>query len=154
MLKNHALAGAIARQGWGEFRSQLTYKAAWAGAQLIVADSFYLGTKRCSRCHEKKASVPLEQRIHTCSACGYRQDRDINAAINLAQYAKQTSDAGPEVQGQDKQLAPRKREKVTGASRGDLPNRTTRSGRSSKSIASLSRPAKARKGGVEFVNAL
>ena len=153
MLKNHALAGAIARQGWGAFRAQLTYKAAWTGARLIVVDSFFPSTKRCSRCHRVEASVPLEQRIFICNACGYIQDRDVNGAMNVGQAAQQISDAGPEVPGQGKPLALRKLEKVIVTSRGDLPDRTTCPVRSSNSIGGLTRPAKARKGGVELVNA-
>ena len=153
MMKNHALAGAIARQGWAEFRRLLTYKASWTGAHLVVADRFFPSTKRCSRCHEEKASVPLEQRLFTCNTCGLRLDRDVNAAINLAQYARQVNMAGPEVPGQGKQLAPRRLGRVAETLRGSLPRGSTRPARSSKSIAGLMGPVKARKGGVEFVNA-
>ena len=153
MMRNHALAGAIARQGWAEFRRLLAYKAGWTGAHLVVADRFFPSTKRCSRCHEEKASVPLEQRTFTCNACGLRLDRDINAAINLAQYAKQVRIAGPEVLGQGKQLAPRRLGRVAETLRGSLPRKSTRPAQSNKSIADLMGSAKARKGGVEFVNA-
>src|SRR5262249_28859524 len=37
MLKNHHLAQAISDERWGEFRRQLTYKAAWYGCRVLVA---------------------------------------------------------------------------------------------------------------------
>ena len=37
MLKNHHLAQAIGDVGWGEFRRQLSYKAAWYGGRVLVA---------------------------------------------------------------------------------------------------------------------
>ena len=39
MLKNHHLAQAIGDVGFGAFRRQLTYKAAWYGCQVVVASA-------------------------------------------------------------------------------------------------------------------
>jgi putative transposase len=35
------------------------------------------------------AAVPLSTRTFGCEACGYRVDRDLNAAVNLAVWAEQ-----------------------------------------------------------------
>src|SRR5260370_20876 len=42
---NHKLAQAISDEGWGEFRRQLTYKAAWYGCRVIVADRWFASSK-------------------------------------------------------------------------------------------------------------
>ena len=42
MLKNHHLAQAIGDVGFGEFRRQLTYKAAWYGCRVVMVEP--LGT--------------------------------------------------------------------------------------------------------------
>ena len=34
----------------GEFRRQLTYKLAWRGGRLIVAERFFPSSKTCSSC--------------------------------------------------------------------------------------------------------
>src|SRR5262249_7900681 len=50
MLKNHALAKAIADVGWGELIRQLQYKAAWYGRSVVAIDKWYPSSKRCYAC--------------------------------------------------------------------------------------------------------
>jgi len=93
MLKNHKLARAIADVGFGEFRRQLEYKGAWYGCQVMVADRFFPSSKTCSHCQHVKAELALRERVFRCEACGFVCDRDVNAALNLAQWAKQETTA-------------------------------------------------------------
>ena len=86
LIRNRSLARAIADAGWSEFRRMLTYKAAWYGMRLIIADRFYPSSKRCSGCGQTAQELPLSVREWECASCGARHDRDLNAAINLAQY--------------------------------------------------------------------
>jgi len=83
MMANHNLAKAIADMGFYEFRRQLEYKCQLYGSTLIVVDQWYPSTKICSRCHTKKDSMPLSQRVFRCNNCGLEIDRDLNASINL-----------------------------------------------------------------------
>src|SRR5262249_20576303 len=71
--------------GFGEIRRQLGYKTSWNGGCLITADRFYPSSKTCSACQTVKPKLSLAQRTFTCEHCGLTIDRDINAAINLAQ---------------------------------------------------------------------
>lgn len=87
MTRNRSLARHIADQGWGEFRRQLTYKAAWYGAEVVVADRWLASSKTCSRCGTVKAALPLSVRTFRCDDCGLALDRDFNAARNLAARA-------------------------------------------------------------------
>ena len=86
MLKNHHLAQAIADVSMSEFRRQLSYKAAWYGCEILIADRFYPSTKRCSRCEAVKPVMSLGEREYRCECCGFVVDRDLNAAINLEQF--------------------------------------------------------------------
>jgi len=86
MVKNRCLAKAISEQGWGEFRRQLGYKCEWYGSTLISAPQFFASSKLCSKCGTKKKTLTLADRTYRCDACGLEIDRDLNAAINLAQY--------------------------------------------------------------------
>jgi putative transposase len=90
MLANGRLARHIADAGWSTVLTQLAYKTAWsAGSVLIAADRFHPSSKTCSACGAVRAKLSLSERVFTCvnQACGYVQDRDVNAALNLAQMA-------------------------------------------------------------------
>lgn len=81
------LGRAFSDLGLGEFRRQITYKAAWAGVPLHVVDRFYASSKTCSRCGEVKPGLALSDRIFRCGRCGLVIDRDLNAARNIRQHA-------------------------------------------------------------------
>jgi transposase, IS605 OrfB family, central region len=87
MMKNRRLARAIADVGFSEFRRQMAYKGQWYGCEVVIADRFYPSTKRCSNCGNTKQEMDLAQRVYECEACGTTIDRDLNAAMNLAQLA-------------------------------------------------------------------
>ena len=93
MLKNHRLAQAIGDVGFYEFKRQLLYKASWYGARVILADRWEPSSKRCSGCGWIDADLTLSDRIFHCEQCGLVLDRDLNAAINLAQLAGSSSDS-------------------------------------------------------------
>ena len=92
MMKNHNLAGAIANGSFSEFRRQLTYKCEWYGSELVVADRFFASSKTCSCCGHKQ-EMPLKKREFDCEKCDNKMDRDLNAAINLANYKPKTADS-------------------------------------------------------------
>jgi putative transposase len=93
MLKNHHLAQAIGDVGFGEFRRQLTYKAAWYGCRVIVADRWYASSKTCSGCGWIDESLTLADRTFHCQACGLVIDRDLHAAKNLEKLADSSTDS-------------------------------------------------------------
>ena len=95
MLKNHHLARAIADVGFGEFRRQLEYKAAWYGCQVVVADRWFASSKTCSGCGWKDARLTLADRTFRCQNpnCRLVLDRDRNAALNLAKLAESSPDS-------------------------------------------------------------
>ena len=82
LLKNHHLARAIANQGWRELRSQLEYKCAWYGKQLVTVNPRKT-SQICSNCGFDDGKHELNIREWTCSNCGTTHDRDINASINI-----------------------------------------------------------------------
>ena len=83
MIKNRALAKSISDAGWGEFVRQLTYKAEWAGRQLVQVSQWLPSSKMCHGCGHKVKKLPLSQRHWHCEGCGQAIDRDINAANNI-----------------------------------------------------------------------
>jgi putative transposase len=96
LMANRRLARHISDVGWGMVLAQLKYKTSWsAGSLLVAADRFYPSSKTCSSCGTVKAKLRLADRVFTCDddACGHEQDRDLNAALNLACMAGQRAQA-------------------------------------------------------------
>jgi putative transposase len=85
MLRNHKLAQAISDVSWGKFVRQLTYKAEWAGKNVIYIGRFDASTKTCSDCGAINQNLTLADREWDCP-CGSHHDRDINAAINVKKF--------------------------------------------------------------------
>jgi putative transposase len=111
MLKNHHLAQAIADVGFAEFRRQLLYKAAWYGSRVVLAARWEPSSKTCSGCGWVHEDLALSDRVFVCCNparpdCGLVLDRDLNAALNLAQLAGSSSDShnacGGESAGQNR----------------------------------------------------
>lgn len=86
LIKNKHLSKSIADSNWYEFRRQIIYKAELYGIEVILADRFYPSSKICSCCGNYKKDLKLKDRTYICNECGLKIDRDINAAINLANY--------------------------------------------------------------------
>jgi putative transposase len=80
------LARAVRDSGFGEFRRQLEYKAAWAGKRVLVADRYFPSSKLCGACGAVNRELGLQERQWTCD-CGATLDRDVNAAANLRNVA-------------------------------------------------------------------
>jgi len=93
MLKNHHLAQAIGDVGFYEFRRQLTYKAVWYGCRVVVASRWEPSSKTCSGCGWVDEDLTLADRTFQCQVCSRVLDRDLNAALNLAQLAGSSSDS-------------------------------------------------------------
>lgn len=87
MLRNHSLAALITDAGWAAFATQVHYKQTWRGGEIATADRWYPSSKRCAACGLINPDLPLNERVFGCS-CGYSADRDLNAAVNLAQWAQ------------------------------------------------------------------
>lgn len=84
MIRHKKLSKATADVSWGEFISQLKYKADWYGRKLIKVDRFFPSSQLCSCCGYKNSLVKdLAIRQWTCPQCGTIHDRDINAANNI-----------------------------------------------------------------------
>jgi putative transposase len=83
MVKNRKLARSISDMGWGELCRQFEYKRVWYGKEIIVAPRFFPSSKLCFRCKHVKDNLSLDDRIFECDNCGYKDDRDMNAAKNL-----------------------------------------------------------------------
>ena len=82
MMKNKHLSKAVASQKFYEFRTKLQAKCNESGMELRVVDRWFPSSKTCHCCKNIKKDLKLSDRIFKCY-CGYIEDRDLNAALNL-----------------------------------------------------------------------
>jgi putative transposase len=87
MRKNKHLSEKINEAKFYEFRRQLTYKCEEYDIPLIVADKWFASSKICHCCGNKKKILSLSERTYVCEKCGYVEDRDYNASLNLRDLA-------------------------------------------------------------------
>ncbi len=86
MMKNRHLSKAVAECNFSKIREYLIYKAKmYLNIEVTVADRFYPSSKTCHHCGQVKKDLKLSDRDYKCS-CGYSNDRDYNAALNLKTY--------------------------------------------------------------------
>ena len=82
MMKNRHLSKAVASQKFYEFRTKLKTKCEEFGIELRIVSRWYPSSKTCHCCGHIKKDLKLSDRVYRC-ACGYTEDRDLNAALNL-----------------------------------------------------------------------
>ncbi|MGH1396825.1 MAG: RNA-guided endonuclease InsQ/TnpB family protein [Trichormus sp.] len=88
MVKNRHLAKSISDAGWSTFRQWLEYFGHKYG-KVTIAVPPYNTSQNCSSCGQK-VKKSLSTRTHVCSYCGYVEDRDINASINVLRLGLST----------------------------------------------------------------
>lgn len=87
MRRNKHLSKSVNEAKFYEVRRQLTYKCEKYEVPLIIADRWYASSKICNCCGHKKKFLSLSERVYKCEECGYIEDRDYNASLNLRDLA-------------------------------------------------------------------
>jgi len=87
MLQNHCLTQSISDVSWSTFVDMLKYKAEWYGKNILQIGRFEPSSKTCHVCGNINKELTLKDREWTCKICNTTHDRDINAAINIKNFA-------------------------------------------------------------------
>ena len=82
MMKNRHLSKAVASQKFYEFKTKLQAKCRENGIEQRTVDRWFPSSKTCHCCKSIKKDLKLSDRLFKCD-CGYIEDRDFNAALNL-----------------------------------------------------------------------
>lgn len=77
------LGKATQDNGFGQFRTFLSYKLAEQGKKLITIDKWFPSSKLCRHCRYVNDGLTLTDRVWVCPSCGGTILRDKNAAINI-----------------------------------------------------------------------
>ena len=81
---NHHLAKAVLDASFNKICELLKWKTKLQGKYYYQVDTFYPSSKMCSHCGSKtEVTNNLSIRNWECTNCGNKNDRDINASINI-----------------------------------------------------------------------
>ena len=83
--KEKQASKSITEASMRKFRMMLINRAIKQGVNIVIANQYYPSSKRCSNCGNLK-EMKVDKRTYKCEHCGLIIDRDLNAAINLANY--------------------------------------------------------------------
>jgi putative transposase len=86
-LARTRMARSVHDAGCSQFVTMLEYKAARCGRTFVRIGRYEPTSPVCSQCGVKDGPKPLHVRTWTCGACGSVLDRDINAAVDVAEAA-------------------------------------------------------------------
>ena len=76
----------VLEQTWGVLRTQLAYKAEWAGRKYVEVDPKYT-SQTCSVCGVVSPDSRKSQSVFRCVACDNELNADLNASHNILQRA-------------------------------------------------------------------
>ena len=68
-----------------KFRTMLINRINKYETAIVIADKYYASSQTCSCCGNKQ-EMKVDKRTYKCNKCGLILDRDLNAAINLANF--------------------------------------------------------------------
>lgn len=77
------LGKATQDNGFGQFRTFLSYKLTEQGKKLVTIDKWFPSSKLCRHCGYINDGLTLSDRVWVCPSCGETILRDENAAINI-----------------------------------------------------------------------
>ena len=84
MVQNKHLSKSIYDASWSELIRQLKYKCIWKNKRFYQVNTYYPSSQICSRCGYKESKVKdLSVRVWECPKCTSRNNRDLNASINI-----------------------------------------------------------------------
>lgn len=82
--KTNHLSKHITNASFSEIIRQLKYKTEWANKKMYQVDTYYPSSKLCNHCKDKNNELnDLSIRQWECKKCKNKNDRDINASLNI-----------------------------------------------------------------------
>src|SRR5690606_15275093 len=87
MLQNHNVAQAITDVSWSSFVTMLEYKAEWYGKNILKIGRFDPSSKLHANCGYINKDLKLSDREWICPKCSELVSRDVNAVINIKNFA-------------------------------------------------------------------
>ena len=84
LIEKKEMSKYISDASLSEIIRQLTYKSKWKNKHFYQIDTYYPSSQICNHCNTRNNEIKdLSIRSWTCKKCNNKNDRDINAAINI-----------------------------------------------------------------------
>ena len=84
MIERKKLSKEITDASFFEIIRQINYKSEEKGKKFYQINEYYASSQICSRCENKdKKYKDLKEREYRCNVCHNKEDRDVNASINI-----------------------------------------------------------------------
>lgn len=84
MKKNHLIARHLANRNLYYLTKEIEWQAKKRGKHVSFIDRWFPSSKTCSCCGTINKTLTLSDRTFKCQDCGFIENRDINAAINIS----------------------------------------------------------------------
>ena len=76
----------LSNVNWGLFRNMFEYKSDRVGIPVLYVSKDFPSSQICSNCGFRNEDLKDWAFTFKCPKCGYKEDRDINASLNLMNY--------------------------------------------------------------------
>ena len=86
MQQNKKISNLIQISSFRKFITKLKERCSKYKIEVKETDRYYPSSKMCSKCKAIKEKLLLSERVYKCNICNSKTNRDLNAAINLANY--------------------------------------------------------------------
>ena len=86
LQQNKKISSLIQISTFRKFITKLKERCSKYNIKVKDADRYYPSSKMCNKCKNIKEKLLLSERVYRCSVCNSKISRDLNAAINLANY--------------------------------------------------------------------
>ena len=96
MMSNHCRAQSTGDSAWYSFVLKLQYKAEWLGKSVLKINQWLPSSKKYNVCGYKHPNLNESIREWQCPDCKTNHDRDINATININNFALAEREVGLE----------------------------------------------------------
>ena len=86
MRQNPIYRKDISNANWGLFRNMIEYKSDRIGIPVLYVPKDFPSSQICSKCGSRNEGLKDWAFTFKCESCGYKEDRDVNASLNLMNY--------------------------------------------------------------------
>ena len=83
MKKDPTKSKAVSDCSWSFLKKGIKDKQVKYNCRVIELNQWFPSSQLCNKCGHQKKELKLKDREYKCNNCSYKEDRDLNAAMNI-----------------------------------------------------------------------